>query len=241
MERHVVGGRVALRRVLVSSTSSTCASEFAPVPEMSTYWAFGVPGSYGNTGAGSVADCTIAAAADLEQIFTASARPLPVAPWMAAYTALLAAEDPGEAPGSSAGLSVSSVLAAWQHGGIAGTKVGAVSPVTLGRSTIEAALERGPLYAVVDLPAPVDPGTSPLVDSSYVALSQWSPGLPGSGYFVAGPHALAVVGFDRSSVFLETWGYIQPVTWSWWAAYASQAFSVVPAAPAPQIGTGGSS
>jgi hypothetical protein len=231
VRREVVGGRVTLRRVLAWTTSATCASVYAPAPGASTYWASGTPGSYGNTGTGAVADCTVAAAADLEQIFTHSARPLPAAPWIDAYTAMLAAQDPGQSPGPDAPLAVPAVLATWQSTGIAGTRVAAVSSVALGQSSIEAALRQGPLYAVVDLPAPSDPGTPPLVDASYVALAEWSPGHPGTGYFAPGAHALAVVGFDHSAVLLETWGYVQPVSWSWWATYAMEAFAVHPSSP----------
>ncbi len=225
----VVGGRRDRRRVVEVARATVCASAFAPTSGPGTaYWLLGVPGTYGNTGAGAVADCTVAAAADLEQIFTRSPEPLRAGPWIAAYDALLSAQQPGVPPGSAAGLSVASVLAAWQGPGIAGTRIASARPLGLGKASVEHALASGPLYAVVDLPAPAGPRTAPLVDTSYVALTQWTPADPGSSYSSGGLHAAAVVGFDASGVFLESWGYVQPVSWSWWAAYAAQAYVVAP-------------
>jgi hypothetical protein len=225
----VVGGRLDRRRVVEVVQATVCASAFAPTSAPGTaYWLHGVPGTYGNTGAGAVADCTVAAAADLEQIFTRSPEPLAPGPWIAAYDALLAAEQPGVSPGPSAGLAVAPVLATWAGPGIAGTRIASARALGLGQASIERALRAGPLYGVVDLPAPTDPGVAPLVDTSYVALTQWTPADPGSSYLSGGLHAVAVVGFDASSVFLESWGYVQPVSWSWWAAHAEQADAITP-------------
>lgn len=223
-------GHLVRRRVLAWAWHVTCASAVGPRIGRagSVYWPTGRPGAYGNVGPGSVADCTVATAADLEQIFAHRSRPADSAPWLAAYAHLLAEQEPGVQPGPDAGLAVGTVLAAWQGPGIAGTRIAAALPLGLGRASIEAALRRDPLYAVLDLPAPVAPGTPALVDTAYVALAQWTTAHPGSGYSAAGPHAAAVVGFDSTDVYLESWGYVQPVTWSWWRTYATTAWAITP-------------
>ena len=185
-------------------------------------------GTYGNVGRGAIPDCAIAAAADLEQIFQRSASPLPARPWVEAYFELLGSVDGNRFGAGPAGLDVSEVLGTWQREGIAGTRIASAIATPLAKSALEAELASGPLYAELDLPRLAWAGSVTYVDGRSIAVQPWSLVAPGSGYSSGGLHAVVVVGFDASYVYVETWGYVQPVTWGWWAHYAVAAWRVTP-------------
>nr|MDA8292323.1 hypothetical protein [Actinomycetota bacterium] len=189
-------------------------------------WAAGMTfGPVANVGPGAVADCTLAAVADVEQVLARETEPIDPTPFVAAYDAL--ARAAGEVPGPRSGLRPADVLAAWRAGEIAGTKVRAARLASLDVTTVERALEAGPLYAVLQLPAPAS--TAPTwVDASGVALSAWSRTAPPAGYAQAGPHVVAVVGYDSADVLVATWGFVQPIAWSQWTAMVTAAWSVGP-------------
>jgi len=191
------------------------------------YWVRGNVSSYGNIGPSAVADCTVATAADLEQIFDGKTNPFPTSPWVSAYAALLAAEQPGTAPGPNAGLYINDVLTAWSTTGIAGTRIQAARPISLAKASVERALDRGPLYASFALPAPIN-DDAVTVNSDYVAATPWTPTFAGAGYAAGGVHAAAVVGFDSTYVYVESWGYVQPVTWAWWSEFSTAAWAIAP-------------
>ena len=191
-------------------------------------WARGaVFGSVGNVGAHALADCAVAAVADIEQLLQGRTTPIDPAPFLAEYAML--ARAAGESPGPGAVLPPWLVLRAWHAPGIAGTRIAPAVPVGPGRSSLEHALSGGPLYAVVDLPraasaAPVRVGADDL------ALKAWTAATPPSGYSGGGAHVVAVVGYDAQYVDVVTWGYVQPISWALWAHMVAQVWSVTPQA-----------
>ncbi len=197
-------------------------------PATTIDWARGtVFGSVGNAGADAVADCAVAAVADIEQILQGRTTPIDPAPFLAAYAAL--ARSAGESPGPSATIPPWLVLRAWHAPGIAGTRIAPALPVAPGRARLEQALAGGPLYAVVDLPRPVS--AAPVwVGTDDVAIRSWTTTSAPSGYLGSGVHVVAVVGYDARYVEVVTWGYVQPISWSLWARLATQVWAITPQA-----------
>lgn len=229
----LVGGRAAIGSVallvvaaaaLLPGTSARAAT--SPLPA-SVDWAQGLSfGPVGNVGAGAVADCAVAAVADIEQVLLRRPEPADPAPYLAAYGALARAS--GETPGPTAGLRPSDVLATWRTRGIAGTHANTRRLAALDVATVERALSVGPLYSVLDLPPPASTAAT-WVDAHGVALTAWSASSAPAGYTARGPHVVAVVGYDPVGVLVATWGFVQPITWAEWHVLATVAWAVLPA------------
>jgi hypothetical protein len=190
----------------------------------SVNWATGLTfGTVGNAGPGAVADCAVAAVADIEQILSLTATPPDPAPYLTAYDELLAAAR--QAPGATAGLVPASVLARWETAGIAGTRIRSATRTSVSVPGVERALASGPLYGVIDLPA-TSQHAGPWINASDTALSAWTSTTPPSGYSGSGLHVVAVVGYSSAGILLATWGYVQPVSWPVWSQIALAAWSV---------------
>jgi len=209
---------------VAAATAATAHRASASVTPPSVDWGAGMTfGAVGNVGPGAVADCAIAAVADIEQVLARSSAPPDPSPYLAAYDALVRAA--GGVPGPQAGLAPSSVLSAWQGRGIAGTRARTARLASVGRGAVEAALASGPLYAVLDLPTPAS--TAPTwVSANDVAVTAWTPAAPPAGYEGGGAHVVALTGYDSSGVLVATWGFVQPVSWAEWAMMASAAWSI---------------
>lgn len=222
--------RVASVLVAVPGSGEPASVPSAPGrsdPQVATvYWAPGQIGTYGNSGPGAVPDCAIATVADLEQIFLGSPRPLDPRPWLAEYWRLLGSAA-SAITRASGGLDVRTVLRAWLTQGIAGSRIMAARPIHLDAVSVEQALAGGPLYGLIDLPEPVGQHAVNYVDAADIAVRPWTDVTPASGYVGSGPHAVAIVGYSDRYLFLETWGYVQPVSWGWWTAHSSAAWSIV--------------
>ena len=177
----------------------------------------GVPyESYGNSAWG---DCELAAAASLEQTWDGeigdSIAPLDESTIIAEYEQLSGAtpDDP------SVGLGNSQLFAQWSGAGIVGTTISPqVSTLqTTNTGMIESAIwQFGGVYASVDLPN---------VDRSLADNTEWN--LANSQGATSG-HAIALVGYNQTDLFIVTWGRIQAVSWQWWDQYATGAYAVLP-------------
>lgn len=222
----VVGAGVASLAPSTIAGATTSGAPGSAAPQASIDWATGMSfGPVANVGRGAVADCTLAAVADIEQVFSRQDSPIDPTPYVAAYDAL--ARAAGERPGPAAGLRPADVVSAWQRGAIAGSRVRARRLAALDRVTVEQALASGPLYGVLALPAPASSAPT-WVDASGVALGTWSSSTPPAGYAASGPHVVAVVGYGASGVLVATWGYVQPITWQEWGVLATAAWAVAP-------------
>jgi hypothetical protein len=229
MKRHIVlgsalAGIAAVGFLAVPAVAG--ASGQRSVSPATVDWASGVTfGPVGNVGPGALADCAIAAVADIEQVFAQEILPPDPAPYINAYEAL--AQEEGQQPGPTGSLATSDVLATWKSNGIAGHLATAIRTGTR-VAPMKVSLDSGPVFAEVELP-PTASTLGTLVNSAGVAVTAWTSSTPPSGYAGSGAHAVAVVGYNASDVLIVTWGYVQPVSWAEWAKLAVAAWSVHPA------------
>ena len=154
-------------------------------------------------------DCSIAAIASLEQVWNAElgdgGNILPQAPLVATYNQLVGGKDTGVYP--------SQAFIAWEKG-IDGQRIAKVSPIASDMSAVERAVwQLGGIYAIVNITGS-DIQHPNVPTSKAASISPWSLSeAVRPGAFGPIPHAVAVVGYDRSYVYLATWGSVQPVTW----------------------------
>lgn len=189
-------------------------------PTRSVSWFRSVPrfGTYGDTStSGNLGDCAIAAIADILQIQQHHG-PFPSQPFITTYEALV--KNDGEIPSTSTALPVSRVLQIWSSTGIAGSSE-FTTPVGVSRSVVMTALRRAPLYVTLALPSP-DPVSVTVFNG--ISTSPWVAVRPPKGYLSAGPHAAVAAGFDARYIYLVTWGYVVPVSWTFWHLHATGAW-----------------
>jgi hypothetical protein len=160
-------------------------------------------GTYGNADYPASADCSVAAVGYLLQTWSHSG-PLRSAPFLAAYHQL-------DGDSQTAGLTDVQVLNYWQDHGIDGYRIR--SWRFLGPTSSRVALERavdedGALYAIIEIPI------------SLPLTGTWSLANSPVGTGVAGAHAAALVGYNRTGPVLVSWGRVQQVTWGWWRAWS---------------------
>lgn len=200
---------------MAAPLSSAAATTYPPQP-----WR-NVPrfGSYGNN---DLADCALAAAADLQQLFDVEAGGSGALLSSQEITADFAALG---GSGADTGVSVSAVEALWSERGIGGGKIAGMAEMPTVRTDVLAALRSGGgLYAIVNLP--LDDNVIPDEPTSVVPRA-WAPSSRRSISAQSGPsHAVAVVGSWRGGLEIVTWGSVVPVTWAWWNAFAAHVFSI---------------
>lgn len=193
-----------------------------PPPSVDYYSAVAQFGVYGNIG--TEGDCTVAAAADLEQVWAAQAgqpdgRPT-TASILAAYQAII-----GPSANPADGAYTSEVLYYWESQGIGGQRIAGASEIALDPTSLENALAQdGALYGVIDIPAP---------DYSWAMESPavtWSTNEAPPGSPVVNDHAVAIVGYNGIGPLFATWGYVQQVTWAWWSTWGLDAYAIQQAA-----------
>jgi hypothetical protein len=117
------------------------------------------------------------------------------------------------------GLANSQLFEQWSGSGIVGTAIGSqmADLPTTNQGLIENAIwQFGGVYASVNLPS---------ADTSIPANAEWN--LANSSGPTSG-HAVAVVGYDRTDLFIVTWGRIQAVSWQWWSQFATTTYAVLP-------------
>ncbi|MCU1492094.1 MAG: hypothetical protein JWM85_3499 [Acidimicrobiaceae bacterium] len=221
-------GQVVHRRIAVTQARAPkSVDRYSGVPQF---------GLYGNGGDQAVGDCAVAAVGDVIQSWDAQeglpAGPLGPGPFLTAYQSIVG--GPG---GPNIGADSVQVLNYWQRTGIAGNKITAwhsivnpgidrlqYNPVKTGvsapdRATLEdylashGALYGGVFVPVADYTAAMDTSSTP-----------WTTVEAPRGRTTIGAHGVAIVGYDSFGPDLATWGYVQHVTWAWWAAYGQDAF-----------------
>src|SRR5262249_52368377 len=112
------------------------------------------------------------------------------------------------------------VLKYWRKTGIGGHAIGAFARV----SSVDLQLLRagawlfGGLYLGLALPA-----TAQAQDTWDWTGSLTGPAAPGSW----GGHAVDVVGYDDEALTIVTWGSLKQMTWSFFARYCDEAYSIL--------------
>ena len=177
-------------------------------------------GVYGNS---VYDDCTLAAVADLEQIYLKADAPLvsngndasrSADPFVAEYLRLAGGS-------ATTGLPVTTVLDAWKKSPINGVQIVGYAPVPTEGQTIRAELRSGtPLLAWFYLPP-----QSVLTDTS-MPRAPWTPASAPVDTATDGTHVAVLVGMSSKYVDIATWGGVQQVSWSWWSQWAIAAWSV---------------
>lgn len=177
-----------------------------------------------------IGDCAIASAAHLGIAWLAAKRatdamidraPLDEAAVVSAYRAV-SGYNPMD-PSTDVGCQMIDVLRYWRKHGIGDDKITAFAAVDPDRRDHIAACVNlfGGCYIGADLP------TASQDDPVWRAPSIEDRGRPEWRAGSWGGHAMAIVGYDRASVQLVTWGRVQRATWSWIDAYVSEAWAVV--------------
>lgn len=143
---------------------------------------------------------------------------------LAAYEAVGHYDPDAGPPGSNPtdqGATVQDALGYLRKTGMAGVKLAAFAEVDPSNLTeIRAACaELGPLSAGVNLPGN--------------ALAQFQAGQPWTAVDddggIEGGHCIVLAGYDDSWLYFVTWGQIQKASYSWWAKYGEEIWSVVSA------------
>jgi hypothetical protein len=175
-------------------------------------------GNWGMLANDRLGDCTCAAAAHMDMIWTAeTGQP-------AHFTDDQVIEFYNRVNGGSDDGAVELfVLSEWRRvGGVAGRKIDAYVSVPLGDGKLARSamwLFHG-LYLGVALPY-----TAQGQDVWDVPADRSSPqAQPGSW----GGHAINMVGYDAHSLYVITWGAVKEMTWAFWDAYVEEAWAILP-------------
>ena len=204
--------------------SSAALAPHSYAPSVNYVPANYVLGTYGNVGQGAVGDCSEATAATYEQLAEHSSHPLASAGYLAEYDKLVAAED--ETPGP-AGTMPQALFADWETTGVAGTTIAGVTPVALTQSALEHALESGPLFVAVVLPAASSQTLPWVLNSEGIITTPWTSASVTPPYTGgATEHAALAVGFDSSYIYVATWGVVLPVSWSMFESMVNAVWSI---------------
>jgi len=177
-------------------------------------------GMYGND---RIGDCAQAACGHLIQLASAvTGRPadVRVADIEGAYAAITG-WDPAQ-PATDRGSQMLDVLRYWRATGIAGVRIDAfVAFDPRNAMQLETAINLfGGAYLGLDLPIAAQTQTVWDVSPSGPHGDAWQPGSWGG-------HAVAVMGYDRLTVLLVSWGALRIATRDFLRAYASEAYATL--------------
>lgn len=190
---------------------------------------------YGND---TIGDCTIAAAAHMEGLWSfresGSELIVPEDEITKAYTGVS-----GYIPGhedTDNGANMTTVLNYWIGTGIGGSKAYSYAACSArNRTHIKAATFLfGSCYVGLALPVTAQAQSGPNQCWSVSPTWESDPdGQPGSW----GGHCVPVVGYNADTLCVITWGFVQYVTWNFWNLYTDEAYAVLSQQWAPAGGT----
>jgi hypothetical protein len=174
-----------------------------------------------------IGDCTCAAAGHLIMEWTANAGKKAATPTdkqiVAAYSAIT-----GYNPVTGAndnGANELDVLNYWRQTGIAGHKIDAymaLEPSNHNHIMDSVYIFEG-CYIGVQLPISAQAQTQNHQPWSVPPGGPAGDGKPGSW----GGHAVPVVAYDARGITVVTWGALQVMTWTFWAAYCDEAYAIL--------------
>lgn len=210
-------GKKPVRHDVRTFKLSTYLSTLPPVPA-AVDWT-GKVADWLMLGNDSVGDCTCAAAAHLEMLWTSltsnEAAPS-VADVLAAYSAITGYTP--DDPNSDTGADELSVLNYWRKNGIAGRKIYSYVKVDLAKpNEVRAAIALfGGLYIGVQLP-----------QSAMDATNAGQPWTNTVDTDILGGHAVCLTAYDSTGLTCITWGQKQILTWDWLDKYADEAYCIL--------------
>ena len=192
-------------------------TQLPPTPS-AINWSMNVP-QWGMFGNDTIGDCTCAAVAHLEMLWT-SQTGLEYVPAdgdiVGAYSSI-SGYIPGN-PGTDQGANMLDVLNFWRNAGISGRRIqayAAVNPNSVEQVSASLYLFGG-LYVGVQLPQSALDATA--------SRQCWN-GI--SDDSIVGGHAINIVAYDQYTLACITWGQVQLMTWSWLQKYADEAYAVL--------------
>lgn len=181
-------------------------------------WLSRVP-SYPMYGNDRIGDCTCAAAGHMLQAWTAYASTEVTVPDDAVLTAYEAVSGYDPATGANDnGAVMQDVLGYWRKTGIDDHKILAFAQIDhTSPAQVRTAIEAfGGLYVGVNFPA-----------SAMQQFDQHQPWTVVAGSQIEGGHAIHVGAYTGAELTCVTWGALQGLDESWWAAYVEEAWVVV--------------
>jgi hypothetical protein len=186
-----------------------------------------VGSSWGMMENDQIGDCTCAAAGHLIMEWTANAGKKMVTPSnkqiVAAYSAITG-YNPTTGANDNGAVEID-VLNYWRQTGIAGHKIGAYVALEPSNHTnvMDAVCIFEGCYIGMQLPISAQAQVQNHQPWSVSPGGLNGDGKPGSW----GGHAVPVVAYDARGVTVVTWGALQVMTWSFWAAYCDEAYAIL--------------
>lgn len=215
-------GKLPARKLFGVGTLQDYASGKLPAPPADAHYGHLVSSGYPMDGNDVYGDCTIAAVAHMLQTFNAEIRvqiPIPSSAQVVdTYFQLTGGQD--------SGLVEVDVLNHWKNSGFWGHKIAGYAPVPTNDLTQlhQAVAFYGGAYLGVQIPQSAE--------QQFNNGQPWTV-VPDSP--IVGGHAVPIVGYDPSFVWVVTWGALQSVTYPWLATYLDEAYAVI----APEFVTAG--
>ncbi len=197
-----------------------------PTPPASCDLTGKVP-SWGMMANDQIGDCTCAAAGHLLMEWTSQAKKKMFTPTdkqiIAAYSAIT-----GYNPATGAndnGANEIDVLNYWRQSGIAAHKIGAYVALEPSNHThiMDSVYVFEGCYIGLQLPISAQDQVKNHQPWSVPPGGATGDGAPGSW----GGHAVPVVAYDARGLTVVTWGALQIMTWSFWAAYCEEAYAIL--------------
>ena len=173
-------------------------------------WALDGNGKYG--------DCDMAAAAHAIHYWNVLARsddPVPtLAEVLAEYRKL--------SRGMDAGLIEAEVLKTWHRTGLWGNRIVGYAPLDLHNLAMlrQAVYLYGVVFAGIRL--------TNSSQHQFKKNQRWSLVEGWNSEAIIGAHCVPIVGYDRHSFYVVSWGRIQELTCEWWNSYAEEAWAILP-------------
>ncbi len=163
-------------------------------------------------------DCTMAAAAHAIRAWnaaTGSSDPVP-------HKAALLEEYFKLTGGPDTGLVESLVLKTWHDSGLCGNKILGYAPIDI--HNLDHIRHAAHLYGIVYIGVQMTKGA----EHQFKLKKPWTVKKGQQANTVVGGHAIPIVGYDKNSFYVVTWGRIQEMTYDWWHAHGDEAWAVLP-------------
>jgi hypothetical protein len=213
------------KQILVSVVAYHPPVSFNPTID----WASGLTfASYDNVGANAIGDCSLAAAADYEQIAQHSRTAPAEGPWLAEYASLAAAA--GETPGPDVGVDPPTLFQAWESVNQTGTQIASATPISTDVTTLSAALAVAPILVEFDLPVAAKRTLSGTDFKTGIISTPWTSANTGP----YGPttsveeHTALLVGVDQGhhEFLVLTWGQTYALSYSFFESMVVGAWTI---------------